>query len=243
MGSSPATGIFRMNKEPRNSDSSNKPVAFIVGGTSGLGLELALKLASSHSVIVTGRRDPKNSQVTFQYLDLSSISSLLNDLDHLLTSLPKVDLFIYAAGFYQEGRINELSDEESFTMINVGLLAPALLLQRLLKKQSALAGFIAVTSSSQMTPRLLEPIYTAVKAGLGMLANSVSLDEHVGKVLVAAPAGMQTRFWENRERDISSMLDPMWVAEQILDHYALNFEYQLIRMSREPARVDVVEVR
>lgn len=146
-------------------------------------------------------------------------------------------------GFYQEGNISDVSDEDIANMTNVGLLAPAMLLQRILKKQDKLAGFIAVTSTSQWTPRLLEPIYTAVKSGLGMLANSVSLDERIDRVLVAGPAGMNTRFWENSPRDMSTMLDPKWVAEQVLDQYSGDFKYKLARILRGPARVEVIETR
>ena len=215
----------------------------IIGGSSGLGLELALKLAPNYEVTVTGRRDPKNEHVTFRTLDLSARSQFSDDLDTFVTQLPQIDLLIYAAGFYQEGDISHVSDEDIANMTNVGLMAPAMLLQRLLKKQDKLSGFIAITSTSQWTPRPLEPVYTAVKAGLAMLANSVSCDERVGKVLVAGPAGMNTRFWENNPRDLSTMLDPTWVAQQVLDQYSGNFNYKFARIMRGPARVEIVETR
>lgn len=221
----------------------NKQNALIVGGSSGLGLELAVMLSATHHVIVTGRRDPKNEKVDFRVLDLSEGSRLAEDFDKFLANLPRIDSFVYAAGFYQEGSICDVSDDNIATMMSVGLLAPTMLLQRLLKKQDELPGFIAVTSTSQWTPRLLEPIYTAVKAGLGMLANSVSLDERIGKVLVAGPAGMNTRFWEKSPRNMSTMLDPKWVAEQIIDQYYGDFKYKFVHVLRGPARVEVIETR
>lgn len=221
----------------------NKQNVLIVGGSSGLGLELALILSSTHQVIVTGRRDPKNKNVDFRVLDLIARSNFADDLNGLVAELPQVDLFVYAAGFYQEGNISDISDEDIGNMTNVGLLAPAMLLQRLLKKQKKLSGFIAVTSTSQWTPRLLEPMYTAVKSGLGMLANSVSLDERIDKVLVAGPAGMNTRFWESNPRDMSTMLDPKWVAEQVLDQYSGDFKYKFAHILRGPARVEIIETR
>lgn len=215
----------------------------IVGGSSGLGLELARSFKKNHSVIVTGRRDPEEEQVRFVSLELSAPQKLGEDLSTLVKDLPVIDTLIYAAGFYQEGTMSDLSDTDIMAMESVGMLAPALLLQRILKKQESLSGFVAVTSTSQWTPRLLEPIYTAAKAGLGMMANSVSLDERIGKVLVAGPAGMDTRFWENSPRDTSTMLDPAWVAAQILGHYNDDFEYKFIRILRDEPRVEVVETR
>ncbi len=221
----------------------NHKNALIIGGSSGLGLELATTLPAKYHTIVTGRHDPKNEKVDFRVLDLNTRDQLAGTLDEFVANLPRIDLLIYAAGFYQEGTISDVSDDDIAAMTGVGLLAPAMLLQRLLKKQSELPGFIAVTSTSQWTPRLLEPMYTSVKAGLGMLANSVSLDERIDKVLVAAPAGMNTRFWENSPRDASTMLDPKWVAEQILEQYSDNFKYKFTRILREPERVEIVETR
>lgn len=220
-----------------------QPNALIIGGSSGLGLELAHLLSTAHNVIATGRRDPRNKRITFRQLDLDAKPHFATDLDRFVADLPSIDLLIYAAGFYQEGTIGDVSDTDIVNMINLGLTAPAMLLQRLLKKQGRLSNFIAITSTSQWTPRRLEPVYTGVKAGLGMLANSVALDERIGKVLVAGPAGMSTRFWEHHPRDMSDLLDPKWVAKQVLEQYDGNFQYRFTQILRGPARVEVVETR
>ncbi len=215
----------------------------VIGGTSGLGLELARNLKPIHTVIVTGRVDPKEAGVQFLRLDLSNAQQLNSTIDDFIATLPHVDCLIFAAGFFQEGRVSDLGDEDIDKMITVGLVAPTKLVQRLLKKQNRLSGFVAITSTSQWTPRLLEPVYTAVKSGLGMLANSLSLDENIGKVMVAAPAGMKTKFWDGQNRDLSEMLDPQWVAEQIICAYQDEFKYKFVRIMRGPARTEVVERR
>lgn len=219
-----------------------KPRTLIIGGSSGLGLEMARLLKADHDVTITGRKNPEEHDLQFISLELGS-ESLSSDLDALVSSLPQVDLLIYAAGFFQEGTITDLSDEDIEKMNRVGVLAPALLLRRLLKNQEKLPGLIAITSTSQWTPRLLEPMYTAVKAGLGMLANSLSLDERIGKVMVLGPAGMRTRFWEADGRDTSDMLDPVWVAQEALVAWNGDFKYKFVRALRNPARIQVVETR
>lgn len=219
-----------------------KRTALIVGGSSGLGLELGRLLSETHQVFVTGRRDPKQNNLNFVALELGS-DNLTENLDKFVAELPNVDLLVYAAGFYQEGKIDDLTDDDIRKMENVGLLAPVFLVRRIIKKQDRLAGFIAITSTSQWTPRLLESMYAAVKAGLAMFANSLSLDSRIGKVLVAGPAGMATRFWENNPRDMSKMLDPKWVAEQILKLYKGDLKYQFARIMRDPPRVEIVETR
>jgi NAD(P)-dependent dehydrogenase (short-subunit alcohol dehydrogenase family) len=228
----------------------NKKAALIVGGTSGLGLELAVSLAAAYDVTVTGRQDCRREGVAYCPFDLSvkSAHTLRQGLDFLFTVMQankraSIDLVVYAAGFYQEGTIDKLTDDDIMEMTKVGFLAPALLLRRILEKQKSIPGFIAITSTSQWTPRRLEPIYAGVKAGLGMLANSLSLDERIGKTLVVGPAGMNTRFWKGTDRDVSTLLDPHWAAEQTLRLYEGDFKYKFARILRDPPRTELVEQR
>ena len=222
-----------------------KPHALIVGGSSGLGLALAKKLHGSYQVTITGRQDPKVDSLHFIPLDITSdIEKLSTDLERVVKAAPTWHLVVYAAGYFQDGRLTELDQKEVLTMYSVGLLAPTLLLQQILHKQTKLPELIAITSTSQWTPREYEPIYTATKAGLGMLANSLSLDTAaVDKVLVAGPSGMQTSFWAADGRDTSAMLDPDWVAAQILESTVGEFRYKFIKILREPPRVEEMEVR
>src|SRR3989344_1280106 len=197
--------------------------ALVVGGTSGLGLEMAKLLLERGDVIVTGRKNPEIAGLTFHRWDMAiTTDGLLEQvvqMGRLFIGGPPIDLLIWAAGFYQKGTLGELSTEDILRMNNLGLLAPAIFLKNIIQKQTLLPGFIAITSTSQWTPRKEEPLYTAVKAGLGMLANSLSFDPALGKVLVAAPAGMKTKFWGNALRETNDMLDPRWVAEVILGNY------------------------
>jgi|SRR3989344_6889835 len=221
--------------------SMNKPNILIVGGTSGLGLELAKKLSKDNHVIIVGRREPKFPGLDFIHRDLSHGVPGASNLIELIKE--PIELYVFASGFFQEGTMSQLSDSDIMGMLHVGLTAPVTILNRILKNQKSLPGFIAITSTSQWTPRLLEPVYTAVKGGLGMFANSVSLDPAIGKTLLAAPAGMRTPFWEKDGRDTSDMLDPVWVAEQILSLYNDEFKFTHARIMRGPARVELVEKR
>jgi len=215
--------------------------ALIIGGSSGLGFELSKLITKEYEVFITGRRKPDDTLAHFISLDLCDHDNLSAHLDILVEKIGTIDTLIYAAGYFQGKTIGNCDDKGIEDMLTVGVKAPAMLLQRIIKKQSVLQNFIAITSTSQWTPRLIEPIYTASKAGLAMLSESVALDDAVGKVLVAGPAGMNTRFWENNPRDMSVMLDPHWVAERIIQEFSEDFSYKFIKILREPARVEVVD--
>lgn len=216
----------------------------IIGGTSGLGLELARNFNSQgREVIVTGRTDPGIDFAKFEKLDLS-VHNLADVIDDLIHELPPINTLVYVAGYYQEGTITDLTDEQIEEMINVGGRGLIYTVKSILAKQDNLPELITITSTSQWTPRKLEPIYNFVKAGAGHFTNSMAEDGRVAKVMVAGPAGMNTDFWEDQpDRDKSTLLDAGWVAEQIMAARQDNYAYKNIRILREPARVEEVETR
>ncbi|WP_310620333.1 SDR family NAD(P)-dependent oxidoreductase [Flexibacterium corallicola] len=215
----------------------------IVGGTSGVGLELARHYTTDgHNVCITGRKSPSLPEATYQELSITQDSAQLpQDLDRILDRFENVHTLVYAAGFLQRGHIDELNDDDLGSMVNVGLLAPMMLIQRLKNRTNHPLKIMLITSSSQYTPREFEPAYCAAKSAMGMLGASLVRDKGLGKVLVAAPSGIQTPFWKSTDEDTKTMLDPQWVADQIVDLSSGNFKYKYAKILRDPARVEVVE--
>ena len=214
----------------------------IVGGTSGLGLELAKACTQrGYTVTVTGRTDPKLPSATFVPFNISGDANTVNeDINSLVGDIGQIDALFYAAGFYQEGSIDALQFDEIATMMNVGLLAPALLVSRLKAALSTKLDVMFITSSSQYTPREKEPVYTAVKSGLGMLGASLALAREIGKVLVVAPSGMKTPFWDGQSQDTSKMLSPEWVTQRVIELWSGHFKYRYAKILREPPSVEIV---
>jgi NAD(P)-dependent dehydrogenase (short-subunit alcohol dehydrogenase family) len=155
--------------------------ALIIGGTSGLGFCVAQLLIGSYTVHITGRADPHAEGLVYHEFDIEPSGNHFANIEKLLDAVGQVDLLVYAAGYFQDGTITDITEFEIATMEAVGLTVPMLVVRSILMRQGALAGFIAITSTSEWTPRLREPVYTAVKAGLGMFARSISLDDRLKK--------------------------------------------------------------
>lgn len=218
--------------------------SLIIGGTSGLGLEIAKLLRDAgDEVIITGRKNPDERGLQFQKFDLDLGAELPKAVDVFASALPRIDRFIYSAGFYQEGSITELEDHSVSKMLDVSLNGPIWFTREILKTQGDIPQYIAITSTAQETPREKEIVYSAGKAGFAQFANSLSLDPRVGKVLVVAPGGIKTRFWQATKHDTSTFNDPVWVAKQIVEALAIDFEYAFVKILRNPARTEVVETR
>ena len=215
--------------------------AIVIGGTSSLGLELANQLAGTYEVIVTGSGKHKPEGLDVRTCDLSGGAELGPNIVGLVEGLPEVELVVYAAGYGQMGTITDLTPEDIGHMACVGLVAPVLLVRELLLKQGKILQFVAITSTSAFTPRLKEPVYTAVKAGLSMFAHSLSMDERVGKTLVVAPGGMRTPFWDGMDVDTSGFLEPAQVAKITLENLTGNYRYKLIKIPRDTGIFEVVE--
>jgi short-subunit dehydrogenase len=216
----------------------------IIGGTSGLGLEIAKGLSTDTSeVYVTGRRELDEPGLHYEKFDLTE-PELPKRASELVMGLPEIKTLVYAAGYFQEGRVTELSEQEIEQMIDVGGRGLIYFVKAILEKQGALDELITITSTSQWTPRKLEPIYNFAKAGAAHFSNAMAEDGRVGKVLVAGPAGMNTAFWDGIERDdFDKMLDPSWVADEVIKLRQDDYKYRFVKIMREPARVEVIETR
>jgi NAD(P)-dependent dehydrogenase (short-subunit alcohol dehydrogenase family) len=215
----------------------------IVGGSSGVGKNLAKHyVKEGHTVCITGRKHPNLAGACFHPLKITeNTSNLVRDIDQLRTDFPVVNTLIYAAGYLQRGHIDDIGDSDLQTMVNVGLLAPMMLAQRLKHSTVNPLKIILITSSSQYTPREFEPAYCATKSGLGMLGASLVRDSEIGKVLVVAPSGINTPFWAGTDKNTETMLDPEWVADQIVALSSGAFKYKYAKLLRGPARSKIVE--
>lgn len=218
-----------------------KKKILIIGGSSGLGLEIAKRYVSEgHNVCITGRNNPYLESATFVEFQINSdTSSLRRSIDGVIEKFPEVNTLVYAAGFYQEGHIDQLTDEEILLMTNVALVAPMLFVQRLKNNNPLPLKVILITSSSEYTPREMEPVYCAVKAGLGMFGASLVLDKEIGKVVVVAPSGIATPFWDGTNKDTSEMLDPHWLADEVIRLSGGVFKYKYAKILKNPPRTEV----
>lgn len=151
---------------------------------------------------------------------------------------------MYAAGYFQNGRVTDLTEEQVEEMIDVGGRGLIYFVKAILEKQDVLTELIAITSTSQWVPRQYEPIYNFTKAGAAHFSNAMAEDGRVKQVLVVGPAGIKTAFWEGVERDdLERMLDPNWVAKEIMELRKDSYRYRFAKILREPARAEIVETR
>lgn len=208
----------------------------IVGGSSGLGLEIA-KIYSQHGpVIVTGRKNPGIPGVEFHRLDLTEPEQPKR-IDNFIHQLVQVDTMVFSAGLYIDGSITDLTEQNIEDTLDISARGLIYFTKSILQKQGKLGQLVTITSMSQWTPTPTKPVYNFVKAGMGIFSNALAKDGRIGKVLVVGPSTMAD------EADNPKYAAKKWVAEQIEKISRESFSYKCVRILNNPVRIEEVEKR
>ena len=147
----------------------------IIGGTFGIGLELAKKyLGKTNNLIILGRSEDKFAQikndlandstnVICKRVDVTNADETQNTLREIITNYSDLDLVVYSSGFYKPNNTFDVDLDLYRKTIEVnfmGLINVMSIILPYLKKQqsghvamiSSLAGFFGLPNSSGYGP-------------------------------------------------------------------------------------------
>jgi len=147
--------------------------AIILGSTSGIGEELARKLAENGFMVgVTGRRAERlellklENPDTFRtkYLDISDLSTLAKNLDELTSELGGLDLLVISSAIYEYSDDLNFESEKRVIDVNVsGFTRAADWAFHYFSKQNY-GQIAAITSISGLRGSAMASAYSASKA-------------------------------------------------------------------------------
>lgn len=219
-----------------------KEEALILGGTKGLGLEIA-KHAEQRSIIpvIAGRsilyskNFPKTAD-TFP-LDISHLNAIPIRLAAIRNSHPHFDYIFWVAGVFERKPFWDMSFEAIERMTATHLLGPWKALQFILRTQAKPFHLVTIASVSSWRLRENEAIYCALKAAKAAFTRNLAVeiirDIPGSKVTLVNPAGMRTPFWSASNQDTTGYMDPEAVAALIweqVQNQSVNFsEIQILR--------------
>src|SRR5258707_2794561 len=161
--------------------------ALITGGSSGIGFAIAeAMLAKGTEIVITGRRPDVLStaakrlraggrRVEFVAADVSTEKGRETTLKFVLEKLGGLDVLVNNAGGVRAGRLEDTTEAEIRTMIEVNLVAPILLTRAALPKLRASTDGLVVniTSGIVLVPAPFYATYAGVKAGLAKFGESL----------------------------------------------------------------------
>ena len=181
----------------------------ITGGTSGIGLGLALRLhEAGNKVIITGRRKNLLDQIAADHpgidtivLDVTDPASIAHTRETVTSTYPDVNVLVNNAGIML---IENLADPDSLPdalrvaedTVTTNLLGPIRLVNALLPHLTAKddAAIINVSSGLAFVPLPATPTYNATKAAIHSFSESlrIQLADTSVRVIELVPPAVRT---------------------------------------------------
>jgi short-subunit dehydrogenase len=196
--------------------SSEPRTHLVTGAASGIGLDLAERLAERGDRVVRLTRD---------VVDLSDAVAVRRWATDFAEDLERLDSLVHSAGTVDLGPVAELDLDVWQRHLAVNLTAPAVLTTPLLPALRAAGGTVVfVNSSAGLVANAGWSAYAASKFGLRALADSIRAEEAANGVRVttvfpsrtATPMQEKVHAQEGRTYDASRWLSPSTVTDSLL---------------------------
>ncbi|MEU4234308.1 SDR family oxidoreductase [Nonomuraea sp. NPDC026600] len=192
----------------------------ITGGTSGIGLGLALRLHDAgNKVIVAGRRKELLDRITTEHLgiealvlDVADSASIIRAAETVAASHPRLNVLVNNAGIMlRENLLDPASlpvAEDHVTINLLGTLRMTYAFLPLLVGKDDPA-VINVTSALAFVPLPITPTYNATKAALHSFTESlrVQLADTGVQVIEVAPPGVRTTLLDQQDDENAMPLE------------------------------------
>jgi short-subunit dehydrogenase len=204
----------------------------ILGGTHGLGREIALALkAEGEETFVIGRTYSEASDGLGAVLDLSdteAVEAFIETLTH-----KTIVGFYWVSGYGYNGDFAKQPTPKQMINVNFANVVP--LAQIIWKKQlksDKPTHFVVISSTTGTKARADEAVYAAAKHAQVGFARSLGLESERLKIKIKValflPGGMRTPFWDGNTPDgYENFLDPKKVAARVVSRARDQADYFL----------------
>lgn len=149
----------------------DRKTAVVTGGSSGMGLAIADKLKSiGINVIIFDIQSPPG-QFPFYQVDIRNDQQI----QEALSQISHIDILVNNAGIYFEKYLEDTTNEELNTMVDINIKGTYLMTRNAFPKlKKARGSIVTIASCLGLVPELTSPLYCATKAGLIMLTKCLA---------------------------------------------------------------------
>ena len=194
--------------------------AVVTGATGGMGREIVADLARDHHVIALGRNADKLAQLAAENDTVTTVAGDLTGDGVSALELPeleRVDVLVHGAAIARRATVAEASADEWRAHLDLNVVAPALLTQRLLPALRAAGGTVCFINSGEgVGAHPNNTPYAASKHALNALADSLRKEEHGIRVTTVAPGPTDTDMLKGlQDYDPETVIAPVEVAHAI----------------------------
>ncbi len=221
--------LFKINQKISVMDFKNKKV-LITGGNSGIGKGIVKELIDRgvKDFAVIGRKKESLEKLRTEFMNANFISiqgdvSKTEDLDRALETLNKewgqLDILINNAGVVSAGKLQDISDEDVISQININITGLILLTKKALPLllKSNEGAIINVSSGLGYVAMPFYSVYAATKAAVRHFSEAMrrELADHPIHVMTVYPTATDTNMMKNA--DVNNMDSPEKVAKATID--------------------------
>lgn len=174
------------------------PTALVTGAGRGIGRAIARRLAADGYALVVVDLDEESAETVAREVGGRAIACDITD-SHAVTamadSVDSLDVLVNNAGIFPPARLAEIPPEDFRRVMDVNVVAPLLITQKLLPQLSAAKG--SVVNIASMAAKVATPgtgAYSPSKAALVSLTKlcSVEFAGHGIRFNAVAPGGVNT---------------------------------------------------
>ena len=203
-------------------------IALVTGGSAGIGLAAAGRLAARGARVALVARTEKTLHEAAQELGGEAFVCNMNDLPSVAALPARVvermgglDIVVNNAGLHHRGPLLSIDPLALADMITVNLTAPVVLCRAAVPLLRRPGSIVNVASLAGMVPMPLQVTYGASKAGLRSFSRALR-DELAGSgvtVSVVSPGPVDTGFFGEELERVADVVfsQPMSTAEEVAE--------------------------
>jgi NAD(P)-dependent dehydrogenase (short-subunit alcohol dehydrogenase family) len=183
-----------------------RQIALVVGGSSGVGLEIAKALSHDFLVIIISRRRPNvcdelPGKFFHEYCDVENTESIKEVIEKIVSLRGKIDVLIYSAGYQSLGSLRNISAIEIKKHFQVNLFGAIEFCKIVSSKKfsnSTLAMCLVSSISAQKPEPGILP-YAISKAALEAMVRGFAVEIAPRRIFCVSPGWMDTEMTKNNE--------------------------------------------
>lgn len=206
-------------------DLSNR-TAVVTGGSSGIGLATARKLAGCGASVFVGdlQLRPESAAeflelgISQQPCDVRNLAELQSLIDGAAEATGRLDILISNAGVVQVGQVDVISEEQWDRVLDTNLKACFFGAKFAIPHMRRVGGGVIVHTASNagLLPRAHDPVYSTSKLAVVGLTKALALSHSLERIRVNCVCPGPVENTEIMDRELAQADDPAAVAQRII---------------------------